>query len=126
MRREYPSDISREQFEAVRELLENSRKRTRPRKVDLYDVFCGILYLLKGGVQWRMLPGDYPKWRTVHEYFAQWSRRADERTPSLLEQALKKSGWAGGTQIGTERKNNLPDRGCPKRQKHRHCGAKGV
>ncbi|MDR2430287.1 MAG: IS5/IS1182 family transposase, partial [Puniceicoccales bacterium] len=33
MRRVYPSDISREQFEAVRELLENSRKRTRPRKV---------------------------------------------------------------------------------------------
>ena len=44
----YPSDISKEQFEIIRKDLENAKKRTRPRKVDLYDVFCAILYLLKG------------------------------------------------------------------------------
>jgi transposase len=32
-----------------------------------YDVVCGILDVLKGGCQWRMLPGDLAKWRTVHE-----------------------------------------------------------
>jgi len=26
--------------------------------------------VLTTGYQWRMLPGDLPKWRTVHEYFA--------------------------------------------------------
>jgi len=35
MRKAYPSDISREQFEEIRELLESARKRTRPREVDL-------------------------------------------------------------------------------------------
>jgi len=49
MRKIYPSDISREQFEQIKELLETARKKTRPRRVDLYDVFCAILYLLKSG-----------------------------------------------------------------------------
>ncbi len=51
MRKVYASDISREQFEPVRVLLENARKKTRPRTVDLYEVFCAILYLLKSGCQ---------------------------------------------------------------------------
>ncbi len=58
--RQYPSDITREQFEVIREDLEGAKKRTRPRKVDLYDVFCAVLYVVKGGIQWRMLPADYP------------------------------------------------------------------
>ncbi|MDP3009750.1 MAG: transposase, partial [Methylococcales bacterium] len=70
MRKKYPSDISREQFEQIRELLESACKKTRPRQVDLYDVFCAVLYLLKSGCQWRMLPSDFPKWRTVHHYFS--------------------------------------------------------
>ncbi|WP_292977588.1 transposase, partial [Nitrosomonas sp.] len=56
MRKHYPSDISREQFERVRLLLEGARKKTRPRTVDLYEVFCAVLYLLKSGCQWRLLP----------------------------------------------------------------------
>ena len=36
----YPSDITREQFEIIRPDLENAKKKTRPRKYDLYDVFC--------------------------------------------------------------------------------------
>jgi len=54
-------------------LLESVRKQTKLRTVDLYKVFCGVLYLLKSGCQWRMLPSEYPKWRTVHAYFAKWS-----------------------------------------------------
>ncbi|WP_018607132.1 transposase, partial [Uliginosibacterium gangwonense] len=73
MRKKYPSDVSREAFEQIRPLLESVRKQTKPRTVDLYDVFCGVLYLLKSGCQWRMLPSEYPKWRTVHAYFAKWS-----------------------------------------------------
>ena len=49
----YTSNVSREQFELIREDLENARKRTRPRTVDLYEVFCGVLYVLTTGCQWR-------------------------------------------------------------------------
>ena len=106
MRKTYPSDISREQFEQVKDLLETARKKTRPRTVDLYDVFCAILYLLKSGCQWRMLPSDFPKWRTVHHYFSLWST-APKNGVSLLEQALKKSGWRGSTKTGTQRQDEL-------------------
>jgi hypothetical protein len=39
----YPSDISREQFDAIRPKLESFRHSTKPRILDLYDIFCGIL-----------------------------------------------------------------------------------
>jgi len=106
MRKSYPSDISREQFEQIRELLESGRKKTRPRQVDLYDVFCAVLYLLKSGCQWRMLPRDFPKWRTVHHYFSLWSDKPEDKD-SLLEQALKKSGWRGTYPTGTQRQNEF-------------------
>ncbi|HEY4540909.1 MAG TPA: IS5 family transposase [Noviherbaspirillum sp.] len=84
----YPSDISRKQFEKIEPLLEQARRKTKPRTIDLYEVFCASLYLLRTGCQWRALPSDFPKWRTVHSYFAKWSE-PDEGGMSLLEQALK-------------------------------------
>lgn len=91
MRKEYPSDISRAQFESVRPFLDNLRKQTRPRAVDLYEVCCAVLYVLKSGCQWRMLPGDFPNWHTVYFYWSQW-RQPDASGVSPLEKALKKSG----------------------------------
>ena len=102
MRTRYPSDISREQFEQIRPLLESARKKTSPRRIDLYEVFCAVLYLLKSGCQWRMLPSEFPKWCTVHSYFAIWSE-PDKDGVSLLERALKKSGWRGPYETGAQR-----------------------
>ncbi|MDR0274003.1 MAG: transposase, partial [Burkholderiaceae bacterium] len=53
MRKKYSSDITREQFEQIAPLLEGLRKKTRPPTVDLYEVFCAVLYLLKSGCQYR-------------------------------------------------------------------------
>ena len=90
-RPEFATDISREEFDTVRGMLEAARRKTRPRKHDLYDVFNAMLYFLDSGSAWRSLPKDFPPWRTVHEYFTQWSlARAGEQ--SLLEQALEKAG----------------------------------
>ena len=35
-------------------------------------VINAIFYVVVGGVQWRMLPHDYPKWQSVYYYFRQW------------------------------------------------------
>ncbi|WP_447933230.1 IS5 family transposase [Wolbachia endosymbiont of Dactylopius coccus] len=83
MRKNYPSDISREQFEKIRPILESGRKKTRPRKLDLYEVFCAVLYVLKSCCQWRMLPKDFPKWENIYYYFQIWSKKNGEK-PSLL------------------------------------------
>ena len=98
-RKAYPSDISRTQFAPLLPLLESARKRTAPRKVDLYDVFYAILYLQRTGCSWRALPGDFPKWRTVHSYFQIWSEPR-ENGISILEEALKKSGGCAAPQAG--------------------------
>ena len=45
----YPSDIPRKQFSRISQMLEKARRLTKPRTVDLYDVFGTILYLLKNG-----------------------------------------------------------------------------
>ena len=92
MRNSYPSDISRAQFEEIRPLLEGVKKRTKPRKVDLYEVFCGLLFLIKSGCQWRMLPKDYPKWSTVYAYFRIWQAKND-KGESILDTVLKKIGF---------------------------------
>ena len=99
MSHSYPSDISREQFARILPVLESARRRTKPRTVDLYDVFCGVLYLLKSGCQWRMLPADFPDWRTCYQYFRQWSERPGPGQDSILEQVLKKS-------VGAARQSN--------------------
>ena len=99
MSHSYPSDISREQFDRILPTLESARRRTKPRTVDLYDVFCGVLYLLKSGCQWRMLPADFPDWRTCYQYFRQWSERPGPGQDSILEQVLKKS-------VGEARQSN--------------------
>jgi transposase len=89
MNHSYPSNISREQFDKITPILESARKKTRPRIVDLYNVFCAVLYILKSGCQWRMLPKEFPKWRTCHHYFSIWSEKTTD-SDSVLEKVLKK------------------------------------
>jgi transposase len=121
----YPSDISREQFEQIKPLLEQARRKTKPRMVDLYEVWCAVLYLLRTGCQWRALPSDFPKWRTVHSYFAKWSE-PDSQGVSLLERALKKSSWRGPYETGAQRLQHALDRGRAEREEHGHGDAEGL
>ena len=117
-RKHYPSDISREQFERIRPLLEGARKKTAPRKWDVYDIFCAILYLLKNAATWRALPSDFPSPSTVRYYFDHWSEVPDDGKESLLAQALKKSGGARTREQRTAALDELLHRGRAKRQEH--------
>jgi len=107
MAKSYPSDISREQFSKIQSILESARKKTRPRRSDLYHIFCGVLYVLKSGCQWRMLPKEYPKWELCYYYFSLWKKKVSEKNDSVLEKVLKKIGWRGPTKQWSERKNQF-------------------
>ncbi len=89
MHKNYPSHVTKEQFKNIRSILENSKKKTKPRNLDLYEVFCAVLYVLKSGCQWRMLPKNFPKWQTVYYYFQIWSKNSDKE-PSTWQVILKK------------------------------------
>lgn len=108
MRKKYPSDITRTQFRKILPILERARKKTKPRTLDLYDVFCGVLYVLKSGCQWRMLPSDFPKWRSVHYYFEAWCAERDGG--SVLDAALKKIGRRRPRPRWAEGEDELPHR----------------
>jgi len=84
-RKSYPSDISREAFEVKRPDLEGFRRVTKPRKHDLYDIFCGMLYVLKSGGAWSLLPHDDPSHHAVYTYFRQWGAKPIADQASVLE-----------------------------------------
>ena len=88
MRKAYPSDITREQFERVKYLLNDGIKETCPQTIDLYDIFCAILYVLKEGCTWRGLPHDFPKWETVYYHFKMWKKKIRGANQSILDKIL--------------------------------------
>ena len=67
-------------------MLPPASARGRRRAVDLQEVVNGILYVLRGGMPWRMVPHDLPPWGTVWWYFRKW--RADG-TWERVEEALR-------------------------------------
>jgi transposase len=87
MRKAYPSDISRVQYEMIKEELENCRKKTRPREYDLYEIFCAVLYVVKEGCTWRALPHDFPEYNSVYYYFSIWSKK-EKFGVSILDNVL--------------------------------------
>jgi transposase len=91
VRKVYDSDISREQFAAISQELESTKKKTRPRKVDLYEIFCAILYLLKNACTWRNLPHDFPNWKLVNYYYRIWTeKKKSKNEESVLDCILAK------------------------------------
>ena len=66
----YPSDVSDSQWQVISKYLDVERSR----KYDLYEIVNAILYLVKTGCQWRMLPKDFPKWQLVYYYFSKWKK----------------------------------------------------
>lgn len=67
----YPSNVSDGQWQVISKFLNLDRKR----KIDLREAVNGILYLVKTGCQWRMLPGDFPEWERVYYYFNSWKKK---------------------------------------------------
>jgi putative transposase len=74
MNQRYPSDLTDSQWHLIKEWLPPPKARGRPRSLDLRQVCNAILYVVKGGIQWRMLPHEYPKWQSVYSYFRRFRR----------------------------------------------------
>lgn len=65
----YPTNLTDKQWQVIKNMLD---PKERFRKYSLRSVFDGILYIVKTGVQWRMLPSDFAPWQTVYYYFSKW------------------------------------------------------
>ncbi|MEA2572759.1 MAG: putative transposase [Chloroflexia bacterium] len=73
-KRRYPTDLTDKQWEKLEPLLpaRSPTNRGRPPKYTYREIVNGMLYVLRGGISWRMLPSDLPPWRSVYWYFMQW------------------------------------------------------
>ena len=65
----YPLLLPNSQWE---EVSKSFAAKARKRKQPLHIIVSGVLYLLKTGCQWRLLPEVYGKWSLVYYYFRKW------------------------------------------------------
>jgi putative transposase len=68
----YPTDLPDRQWDCIKDLIPAAKTGGRPRSLDMRQVINAILYILVTGAQWRMLPKDYPTWKSVYHYFRIW------------------------------------------------------
>lgn len=72
-RKQYPSDLSDEEWSYLEWMIPAKSQFGRPPKYPRREILNGILYLVRGGCGWRMIPNDLPNWKTCYHYFRTWS-----------------------------------------------------
>ena len=87
MRRAYQSDLSDAEWNCLESHLPAPKATGRPRLHSLREVLDSIFYVVKSGCAWRLLPHDFPPWKTVYHYFRFW--RLDG-TWARMHSALRK------------------------------------
>ncbi len=62
----------------------------RPREIPYRSIVNAILYLVRTGCQWRLLPHDFPCYSTVSDYYHQWSENGLlEKMEAHLRRAVR-------------------------------------
>ena len=94
--REYPSSVTENEWEILEPLLPSAplTLRGRPQLHTKREILNGILYILRTGGAWRMMPHDLPHWKTCYHYFRLWAKQGWWKTihDSLRDKARLKSG----------------------------------
>ena len=90
MRQAYPTDLSDDEWSYIEPHLPAHGVAGRPRLHALREVLDAIFYVVRSGCAWRLLPHDFPPWKTIHHYFRTW--RIDgtwERMHAALRERLR-------------------------------------
>ena len=90
MRKAYQSDLSDAEWSCLEPHLPLPKAAGRPKLHSAREILDAIFYLVRGGCAWRLLPHDFPPWKTVYRYFRFW--RLDgtwERMHSALRKRVR-------------------------------------
>jgi putative transposase len=71
-RRRYPTDLTDAEWAVLAPLVPAPKPGGRPAVHERREVVDAILYVLRAGEAWRLLPHDLPPWQTVYHYFRLW------------------------------------------------------
>jgi putative transposase len=72
MRKPYPTDLSDTEWAYLEPYLPAPKANGRPRLYPLREILNAIFYVVRSGCSWRLLPNDFPPWRSVYHYFRQF------------------------------------------------------
>jgi putative transposase len=87
----YPSDLTDGQWQVVRGLLPKRAKVGR-KPIDRRVMLNAIMYVVRTGCQWRQLPHDFPKWKSVYNVFWHWRKQGLwERIHDALRRRVRQS-----------------------------------
>jgi putative transposase len=56
----YPTDLNDKRWEIIRVLLPEALPNGRPRTIELRKLINAILYIVRSGCAWRLLPHSFP------------------------------------------------------------------
>src|ERR671916_377932 len=88
--RRYPTDLSDKEWHCIGPHLPEPTGQGRPRLHGLREILDAVFYVLKSGCPWRLLPREFPPWKTVYDWFRRW--RLDgtwERLNAELRERLR-------------------------------------
>ena len=89
-RQPYPTDLRDGEWVLIEPLLPAAKPNVRPRKYALREIVNAIRYLVRSGCAWRLLPHDFPPYRSVFYYFKQWQRDGTwQRVHEQLRQQVR-------------------------------------
>ncbi len=93
-RKAYPSDLTDGQWTVLESLIPPASLNGRPPIHPRRELVNAILYVLRSGCPWRLLPHEFPAWGTVYYYFRRWQREGvwDQVLKTLRMEVRKKQG----------------------------------
>jgi putative transposase len=72
MRRAYQTDLSDAEWSCIEPHLPVPNAPGRPRVHTLRETLDAVFYILRSGCAWRLLPHEFPQWKSIHHYFRTW------------------------------------------------------
>jgi putative transposase len=93
-RKAYASDLTDAQWHLLEPVIPQPSHEGRPPSIERREILNAILYILRSGCPWRLLPHEFPKWQTVYYYFRRWQQAGvwDQILRTLRMQMRQKQG----------------------------------
>jgi putative transposase len=74
-RRRYATDLTDPEWALLAPLIPAAKPGGRPALHDRRELVDAMLYWLRAGCAWRLLPHDFPPWQTVYHYWRLWRQQ---------------------------------------------------
>jgi len=108
-RKAYPSDLTDAEWEILEPLIPAISEEAVHVKYTRREIVNGILYVLRSGCPWRLMPHDLPAWGTVYDYFRMWQKQGRDEEPSaaVIDSQSIKTSAVRGSEKGFDKGKNI-------------------